>query len=241
MKAIILAAGLGSRLRPITNDRPKAMVTMLDEPTLFRTIKQLMDVGIKEVTIVVGYKQEMVIKEINKYFGEGKIKFIKNEIFSESGTALSFYLAAKETDSDNDVLMLEGDVLFETQLLKRIVESKISNNIAAIARFCPPLNGTVVEMEGNKIKNYYTKVNSGERENGWKTINIYKFDNDFIYFLCSMFKEKKEQYRESYLEELLQVTVNSGFEIYGVDCGDLLWFEVDDINDLNYARRLFDI
>ncbi|MCR9002115.1 sugar phosphate nucleotidyltransferase [Rahnella perminowiae] len=135
MKAIILAAGLGSRLRPITNDRPKAMVTMLEEPTLFRTIKQLMDVGIKEVTIVVGYKQEMVIKEINKYFGEGKIKFIKNEIFGESGTALSFYLAAKETDSD--VLMLEGDVLFETQLLKRIVGSEISNNIAAIARFCP--------------------------------------------------------------------------------------------------------
>ncbi|MBU9848562.1 sugar phosphate nucleotidyltransferase, partial [Rahnella aceris] len=132
MKAIILAAGLGSRLRPITNDRPKAMVTMLEEPTLFRTIKQLMDVGIKEVTIVVGYKQEMVIKEINKYFGEGKIKFIKNEIFGESGTALSFYLAAKETDSD--VLMLEGDVLFETQLLKRIVGSEISNNIAAIAR-----------------------------------------------------------------------------------------------------------
>lgn len=237
MKAIILAAGLGSRLRPITNDRPKAMVSMLGEPTLFRTIKQLMEVGIKEISVVVGYKQEIVIKEINEFFGEKKINFIKNEIFSESGTAWSFYLAAKETDSE--VLMIEGDVLFETQLLRRIVENKISNNLAAVAEFCPPLNGTVVDMMEGKIKNYYTKVKSGERENAWKTINIYKFDSKFIEFLCRKIEEKKERFKELYLEDLLQVIVSSGFEIYCVDCGDLLWFEVDDMNDLNFARRLF--
>ena len=81
MKALILAAGLGTRLAPITNDRPKSLVTVNGVPILFKQIENLHENGITDITVISGYKAEVLESEVHAKWPEIKIinvNFLKN-------------------------------------------------------------------------------------------------------------------------------------------------------------------
>lgn len=114
MKAIILAAGKGTRLRPLTNDIPKAMIKVLNKTLIERQIENLQNCGIMDITIVTGYKDEL--------FKFPKIDYIKNERFETTNMNESLFCAAEKLN--DHVVVCYSDIIFERKIIKQIIESK---------------------------------------------------------------------------------------------------------------------
>jgi len=123
MKAIILVAGLGKRLRGLTN-LPKCLLNINGIPLIHRYLFFLKDWGLKEIAIVVGYKKDKIIKEAEKFKHLIKIKIINNPDFSQ-GSILSLWRAKDELSEDT--LLMDGDVYFEFEIIKKIFTSKKKN------------------------------------------------------------------------------------------------------------------
>ncbi len=121
MKAVILAAGKGTRLNPITSLRPKPMIPIGGKPLLEHTLLNLRDIGVQEILIIVGYKEEI----IKKYFGNGLSKFnIKIEYATQLehlGTAHAVGFA-KEFVKNDIFFLMYGDLLTDPQVFKDILE-----------------------------------------------------------------------------------------------------------------------
>ena len=121
MKAVILAAGKGKRLMPITSSRPKPMIPLAGKPLLEYTILGLKNAGISEILLIVGYKEE----DIREYFGDGQDKFnVSIEYISQekqlgTGHAVSY---AKDFVKDTPFLLMYGDLITDPKIFKDILE-----------------------------------------------------------------------------------------------------------------------
>jgi len=131
MKAVIIAAGKGKRLVPITSSRPKPMIPLAGKPLLEHTILGLKDAGIDEILLIVGYKKEI----IRDYFGNGqdklnvKIEYITQE--EQLGTAHAFGYG-KSFAKDESVLFMYGDLLVEPRVYQQIVQKYNENKVEGI-------------------------------------------------------------------------------------------------------------
>ncbi len=127
MKAVILAAGKGKRLRPITASRPKPMIPIAGKPLLEHTLISLKEAGIKDILLIVGYKEEM----IKQYFGNGAPLGIKIEYVTQNehlGTAHATFLSKEFINDEGSFLMMYGDLLVETKSFQDIVENFEKSN-----------------------------------------------------------------------------------------------------------------
>lgn len=120
MKAVILCAGVGKLLWPVTQHRPKCLIEIGGRTLLDRYFRELAAVGIREATLVVGYKQDM----IRAAAGTGRhgvtVEYLVNEQF-QRGSISSLWLARGVLD--RDVLIMDADVLFHREILRRLVGS----------------------------------------------------------------------------------------------------------------------
>lgn len=111
MNAIILAAGLGSRLRPLTNDRPKCLVSVLGTPMVEQQIRFLHEVGIKDITLVTGYRADR-LDYLKERYG---VELVHNDQYDVYNNIYSLYLVRERF---GDTFVLEGDVYMPTNCLK---------------------------------------------------------------------------------------------------------------------------
>ncbi len=131
MKAVIITAGKGKRLMPITSSRPKPMIPLVGKPLLEHTILGLKAAGITEILLIVGYKKDI----IRAYFGNGKenfnlsIEYITQE--EQLGTAHAFGLAKKFANNES-VLFMYGDLLVEPKVYQEIVQKFNENKVEGI-------------------------------------------------------------------------------------------------------------
>lgn len=124
MKAIILAAGVGKRLWQITQHRPKCLIEIGGQSLLRRYLMTLASVGIRRADIVVGYKQEMIRAAVAADDCGVKVNFVVNDEFHR-GSISSLWIA--RTALDDDVIVMDADVLFHREILRRLVESPYEN------------------------------------------------------------------------------------------------------------------
>ncbi|WHZ23263.1 MAG: Choline-phosphate cytidylyltransferase [Nitrospira sp.] len=124
MKAVILAAGVGKRLWPITQHKPKCLIEIGGQTLLSRYFDALAGVRIREATIVVGYKQEMIRAAAGQQCRGVDISYLVNEEFHRG--SISSLWVARPALSD-DVVIMDADVLFHREILRRLVESPFAN------------------------------------------------------------------------------------------------------------------
>ena len=124
MKALILAAGVGKRLWQVTQHRPKCLIDIGGQSLLHRYLATLASVGIRRADIVVGYKQEMIRAAVERDACGVTVKFLVNEQFHR-GSISSLWVA--RTALDDDVIIMDADVLFHREILRRLVESPYEN------------------------------------------------------------------------------------------------------------------
>ncbi|MCK5350016.1 MAG: NTP transferase domain-containing protein, partial [Desulfobacula sp.] len=122
-KALILVAGLGSRLDPLTQMLPKCMVEVNGTPILINTLNHLAANGFKQVVIVTGYMDFLITSQIGNQFQNMEIIYVKNEIFYKTNNMYSLWLAKEYLIDDNGVLLIEGDLFFEEAVLTRLLNT----------------------------------------------------------------------------------------------------------------------
>ena len=139
MKAVIIAAGMGKRLNPITSTIPKPMIPLGGKPLLEHSILSLREVGITEVLIIVGYKEEI----IKDYFGGGLSKFnVKIEYATQLehlGTAHAVN-CAKDFVGDDEFFLMYGDLLSDSYIYKKILETYKKSSCAGLISLCEVSN-----------------------------------------------------------------------------------------------------
>ena len=180
MQAIILAAGMGKRLKELTNDATKCMVKVNNVTMIERMLSSLDKRNLERIVIVVGYKAEKLVDFIQRYRFKRPICFVENKIYNKTNNIYSLYLA-KDYLLEDDTLLLESDLVFEEAVLDRILENPYPS-LALVSKYESWMDGTVVEIddEGNILRFRSKKEFKFKKtENYYKTVNIYKFSKEF--------------------------------------------------------------
>ncbi len=243
MKAVILAAGLGSRLRPITDEMPKAMVPVNEVPIIDRMIKKIAMAGVKEVVVVTGYMHDKLLAHLSN--SKSKIArnavVVKNDKYDTWGNFYSL-LVAKEAIGGADFIKFDGDVVLDDKIIPALLEGAgdlvlaiekggmLSGKIGAEEmKIGKDDDGRVVKLS----KKIDPRTCSGE------SIGIEKVSSTIA---SELFAELEamiaDEETDDYYERAYQRLIDKGLTCGTVDITDHEWYEIDTIEDLKAASRL---
>ena len=248
MQALMLAAGMGKRLGKYTKGNTKCMLKVGDKTLIEIAIEASLEAGIKKFIIVVGYKGENVKKYLleeckNPKIKEMDIEFIDNEIYDKTNNIYSLYLA-KDKLAEDDTILLESDLIYDYDLIKRLVNDK-EPNLVSVAKYKEWMDGTVIKIDENdNITEFIEKKNFEFDEIGeyYKTVNVYKFSKEFSNeefnpFLAAYIKAYGEN---EYYELVLKIIAHlSRSRLKALDVSDINWYEIDDAQDYDIASSIF--
>lgn len=235
MEAVILAAGLGTRLSPLTDDRPKCLVEVNGVSILETQLAALMASGTRRVTVVVGNRADQVRSRIGEKYAGMPVVYAESARFAATGTATSF-LCGLGVVRDSFCL-IEGDVVFEPSMLDRLARAMRTTPgrvHTALTPFLPPLEGSTVSLDRDgRVMDIRRGYAVGSAPKRFKSINLHAFDARFVPLLKSSLTAFLAEAPASVsLEEYFAHAIaQSLFELRSVDCSDLEWVEVDTLED----------
>lgn len=248
MQALMLAAGMGKRLGRFTKNSTKCMVNVNGKTLIEYAIEALVKCGIQKFIIVVGYKSEILKNYIKEKFPKEKlngmeIEFIENTIFDKTNNIYSLYLARKELEKD-DTILLESDLIFKGKIIQQMISSP-EKNLAAVSHYENWMDGTCTLLDENdSITGMVSKENFNWQKTDlyYKTVNIYKFSSDFSkkYYIPFLEAYQKTFGMNEYYEQVLRIisylqpNILKGFKVSSDD-----WYEIDDAADLAIAENKF--
>ncbi|BAB52257.1 hypothetical protein MesoLjLc_69860 [Mesorhizobium sp. L-8-10] len=244
-KAVILAAGFGSRLRPLTDLCPKPLVEVNGTPILYNALWNLQTVGVEEVTIVVGYRKDAIRHACGERFGRLEINYVESSVFDKTGSAYSLWLA-RDTLLSGDCYLLEGDVFFEEDALRHLIRVEAAN-AAAVAPFDPSMEGSAVVLSSNGfISEVRLKQTAANLVSGtpvlFKMMNLIRFSGAELQtaIVPVLHDLIGSGAIKAYTEELLAHLIEQrGLQLAAARCDDLRWYEIDSEQDLRVAERIF--
>ncbi|MBY5720936.1 phosphocholine cytidylyltransferase family protein [Rhizobium leguminosarum] len=244
-KAVILAAGFGSRLRPLTDLRPKPLVEVNGTPILHNALRNLEAVGVDEVTIVVGYRKDAIQYACGSRFGGLEINYVESSVFDRTGSAYSLWLA-RDALLAGDCYLLEGDVFFEQDALRYLLMGDAAN-VAAVAPFDPSMEGSAVVLSSDGlISEVRLKQTAANLVSGgpalFKTVNLIRFSGSALRAMIvpTLNDLIGSGATKAYTEELLAHLIEQrGLQLAAARCDDLRWYEIDSTEDLQVAERIF--
>lgn len=243
MQAIILAAGMGKRLKELTKNNTKCMVEVNGVTLIDRMLHQLERKNLSRIVIVVGYEGQRLIEFIGTLGIKTPIVYIENPIFDKTNNIYSLSLA-KDWLCREDTLLFESDLIFEDSVIDVLLDDP-RDTLALVDKYEAWMDGTCVKLTAqddiekfvpgkqfkfNEIKNYY------------KTVNIYKFSKHFSESHYVPFLEAYQSAlgRNEYYEQVLRViSMLDNPVIKAKRLNGQLWYEIDDIQDLDIASSMF--
>jgi len=225
-KAIILAAGLGNRLSSITNEKPKCLLRVNSETILEYQNRVLRKCGIKNLTIVTGYKAN----EIEKTLGTN-INYVYNPFYAVTGSLVSLWFAKNETK--NGFIYLHGDVLFHKRILQRLLSTS-SNVSLAIARKKCVEEDMKVRVDSDQILEINKSIEASQAYGEF--VGLAKFSRSGAKKLVTILERVvREGNLKEYFEYAIQRLVDEGHEVHKCDVDDLPWVEIDFPEDFEKA------
>jgi choline kinase len=129
MKAVILAAGIASRLRPLTNNTPKCLLKVGSKTILELAIENLAANGFSDIVIVTGYLEDQIRNFVNMRFPELNVTFCYNELYESTNNIYSLWLAKKALQGD-DMLLMDSDIVFDKEIIAKLRTSGHRNCLA---------------------------------------------------------------------------------------------------------------
>lgn len=244
MKALILAAGFGKRLRPITDSIPKSMVEVNGTPLLVNALNNLVEIGITEIGIVVGHMADYIRENIGTEWKGVPVSYFENSRYLETNNVVSLYQATEFCD--DDMLMLECDIYYHKEMLEMLKKGEGECSVL-VSPFNPEtMDGTVVEIHGDEVKGLILgkwQEEGFDYTNTRKTVNMYRFTKDFVekkYMpLIKWYVENMGE--NSYYEKVLgSLIYYKESDIRIVEVPEEMWCEVDDAEDLARAKARFE-
>lgn len=243
MQAIILAAGMGKRLKDLTADNTKCMVKVNGVTLIERVLHQLEQLNLNRVVLVVGYEGQKLIDYINTLALNIRIEFVNNEIYDKTNNIYSLALA-KDYLLKDDTLLLESDLIFEDSVLQVLVDDP-RETLALVDKYESWMDGTCIKIgEDDSIEAFIPgkKFVFEDIPYYYKTVNIYKFSRHFseTHYVPFLDAYSKALGNNEYYEQVLRViTMLDEPEIKAKKLNGQLWYEIDDIQDLDIASSMF--
>ncbi|MEK6959947.1 MAG: nucleotidyltransferase family protein [Nanoarchaeota archaeon] len=225
MKAVILAAGIGKRLQPITHEYPKAMVTVKGKPILQKIIEDLKDCGITDIIVVVGYLKE----RIEQHFGDGG-RFGVHLSYSVQHEQLGTGHAVLQAEhffsiKDKDFILMFGDCWVGKDAIKKIIHSRPGIGVLGAARVDHPERFGVIESDGQRIKSVIEKPKYPPSD--LAVSGVFRLPTSIFNALHTIPKSIRGEYE---LPHAYMLLIKEGTPFEWVDVGD--WTDVGTIADL---------
>lgn len=243
MQAIILAAGMGKRLKELTNNNTKCMVEVNGVKLIDRMLGQLSKLGLSKAVLVTGYQGQKLRDYVGTSVNGMPIDYIDNPIYDKTNNIYSLALASNELLKD-DTLLLESDLIVEDAVLQKVIRDP-HPNVACVDAFKGWMDGTVVTLgEDNSIKQFIPKREFvyAEIPSYYKTVNIYKFSREFSESHYVPFLKAYSQAlgNNEYYEQVLRVIALIDKPVmYALPLSGEKWYEIDDLQDLDIAESMF--
>lgn len=218
MKAVILAAGKGERLEPITHTRPKPLIPIMNKPLLLHTLDALREINIEDVIIIVNYLKEKIIKEISKYSREYNMHVRIVDQNKPLGTGHAVKIV--EQYLNEPFLLIYGDLFFDKKVLNRLIN--INPPVMSLVNVNNPKDYGVVITNREYVLDIVEKP---EHEISSNTINagIYYLTPQVFQFLDKIERSPRGEYE---LTDALKLMIKKGVKIRYITIGDDEWFEI---------------
>ena len=243
MQAIILAAGMGKRLKELTSEATKCMVKVNGVAMIDRMLGCLDKLGLSRIIVVVGYEGKKLMDYIDALAIATPVLYVDNNVYYKTNNIYSLYLA-KDYLLEEDTLLLESDLVFEEAVIQKIVNHPYPS-LVLVDKFESWMDGTVVTLdEHDAIKAFVAKreFDFDKIEEYYKTVNIYKFSKTFsqLYYVPFLEIYCKARGTNEYYEQVLKViTFMEDPQIKAVKLEGEKWYEIDDLQDLDIAETIF--
>ena len=243
MQAIILAAGMGKRLKALTADNTKCMVEVNGVTLIERALAQLDELGLRRIVIVDGYQSEKLRAFVSTLPVSTPIEWRLNPFYDKTNNIYSLSLATDALEED-DTLLLESDIIFEEGILRDLVDDP-RPTLALVDKYESWMDGTVVKIdEDDDIVAFVPgkKFKYSDIDEYYKTVNIYKFSKTFsrTHYVPFLEAYVKALGNNEYYEQVLRVIMHlDDSELKAKRLSGQLWYEIDDIQDLDIAESMF--
>lgn len=243
MQAIILAAGMGKRLKELTQNNTKCMVKVNGVTLIERMLHQIEKQNVSRIVIVVGYEGQKLIDYIATLGIKTPIEYVNNPIYDKTNNIYSLSLA-KEWLCKEDTLLFESDLIFEDRVLDALV-SDPRDTLALVDKYESWMDGTCVKLSSDDSIEAFVpgkKFKFNENKEYYKTVNIYKFSKQFseAYYVPFLVAYQSALGENEYYEQVLRViTMLDTPVIKAKRLNGQKWYEIDDIQDLDIAESIF--
>jgi len=249
MLAVILAAGMASRLRPLTDEKPKCLLEIGGRTLLQRTMDALVDAGITEFVVVTGYRSEMIRQFITDHYNlmpmsflpaEGRltVHFIDNADYATTNNIYSLWLTRPYVNGA-DFLLLDSDILFDPAVVEKVLQAE--GTVLALNRheLGEEEMKVIADDEGKVVE--LSKTCSIEKAIG-ESIGIEKIMADYS---LALFQELRlmingEKLVDIFYERAFERLIPQGHQFSIVDTTDLFSMELDTVEDFQKARLIID-
>lgn len=212
MQAVILTAGEGTRMRPLTLSRPKTMLPVGGKPILQYNVEALRDVGITEILLIVGYKEEMV----KEHFGDGEKIGVKISYITQKerlGTAHA--IGHSQGFIKDEFMVLNGDIILDPELLEELITNyheSLADTMMVLTEVDDPSSFGVVEIKEGRITNIVEKPLPGEAPSNLINTGIYVFNKDIM---SKIEKTELSPRGEYEITDSLQMQIDEGKNVQG--------------------------
>jgi len=235
MKAVILAAGQGTRIRSVHGEHPKCLIEVDDTTILDHQLEALSMAGINEVAIVVGYEKEQIVAHVrNKRLRyDQRIHFIENPAFAITNNIYSLWLASDWLHGDS-FIVLNADVIFDPDILNSAVEP-----YAPISMIVDPLwrdETMKVMIEDDRVTRMSKRISQEEFSGTYIGLTVFSesIQNRFLDKLDSLIAAGRVN---EFFNVAVQELADEGVHIGYTSTDGLAWAEIDDPLDLTFAQQ----
>lgn len=236
MKAVILAAGCATRLRPYSDDTPKTLLPVGGVPILRRTITSLLRCGFDQFVIGTGYLEQMVRDAVTSWFPSLDVTYVTNSDFRSTNNAYSLMLMRAEVENDGFIL-LDGDVVFDLAVIEELVERGPDclavRSVGGIG--LEEVKVTADSSDRCLAIGKHVPVRSAMGE----SVGIELFGASSSRKLFAALHQRVNELKlvNEYYEASFQQIIDEGVTLYGIDIGSKFATEIDTIDDLMAANE----
>jgi choline kinase len=238
-KAIILAAGVGSRIRPLTDNCPKTLLQVGGVPILERMLTNIGSCGIDETIIVLGYLHEHIESFVRDTFPDLDVQFIVNARYSETNTGYSLMLA-EDAVGQSSFVKFDGDVVFDVEILQRLLSSAGNNQLCIDRNIQLDAEEVKVTLSGDTRVAKVSKSLSPSEAVG-ESIGIEMINGETAKLLFAELRAMMHnpQNLQEYYEGAYELLIANGVAFEALDVTDLAWTEIDTREDFESATKIF--
>lgn len=232
MTYIILAAGKGTNLQPLTLKTPKSLYRLHQDMTVLQKMTRSIRTydSNAEIVVVAGFMYSVVVKELEK---ENAV-VVRNPFYAMTGSIASLWFARKYLERDN-VTILNSDIVAEDKLFEEVISQKTKKPYVLIdssrkdGKYNVQIEGDSVCVMSKSLSDYYAQYAS-----------VTKLDAVSARFLAEEIDEmiNQEMYDLLYEDALTQMIFSNDFKLYYKDIAGYKWTEVDTVNDLIHAKEV---